>query len=315
MSLSIKQKTGSRPFAVGRYLQTPITTATCGTSYFAGKIVNCPRRCCGDDGACYIKRVSFRLRKTGTIPKLEIFYCATHEWQFPIYPVGEVPYGRQPLVPINSYGEVRFPCDNSDNDSKPESANLHDAAAHVRENLKSRCPNLHLVKPSQANVRVAEKKDALQTAKPQDLTCKKPGTVLQSYLEFSQHPYLSSLFLGIVSFCYRVKWSTVNVIDKTVGFSIARSQVTQRRHVRGFLKLFGVGSDSKEKTSERIATIVNHRVTAFELMKLAEAVDVASISEIATKIIGSFSPSKAAYMALLTLGTEANFWGKAFFIA
>jgi hypothetical protein len=50
-------------------------------------------------------------------------------------------------------------------------------------------------------------------------------------------------------------------------------------------------------------------------MKLAEAVDVASISEIATKIIGSFSPSKAAYMALLTLGTEANFWGKAFFIA
>lgn len=61
------------------------------------------------EGACDLRVHSYRERKTGPGHPLAVVSCSAHETGFfTLYPLGHVPYGRQPLVQRHEAGERRW---------------------------------------------------------------------------------------------------------------------------------------------------------------------------------------------------------------
>ena len=61
-----------------------------------------PDRClvslAGAGGACRIQGAGWRFRKTGPCHPLRKVRCCVHGVAFTLYPVGHVPYGREPVL-------------------------------------------------------------------------------------------------------------------------------------------------------------------------------------------------------------------------
>lgn len=61
-----------------------------------------PARCllslAGEAGECRIRRAGWRERKTGPRHPLQKVRCRTHDVAFTLYPVGHIPYAREPLL-------------------------------------------------------------------------------------------------------------------------------------------------------------------------------------------------------------------------
>ena len=66
------------------------------------KITQCPWA----KGAepCRMRKHSFRGRKTGPGIPIRILRCKSHGQYFTVYPMGHVPYGRQPIVAVGLGG-------------------------------------------------------------------------------------------------------------------------------------------------------------------------------------------------------------------
>jgi hypothetical protein len=305
MSLSVKPKTGKRPFAVAKYSLTPLKTVGGRVTFLAEDIHKCPSWDCDDNKPCSISRVSSRKRKTGSVSTLEILTCAAHSCTFTVYPYGDVPYGRQPLVPINSFGEARFPplaVDEASGNNKTV-----DPVQQLRENLECRCPEIRIAdrvnEPNQFLIGNVPTNSFRGGDIARDM-------IVQHYLELSEHHWLPSLFLGSVSMSFGIKWSINYRVKGDLQFRISGSEKCQRRHTKGFLNLFGVGRANMERVGERIANITAHKVTAFQIVDLARTVESVALAKRILEVLRPFIPSLSSYFQLLALGTEAGFWGR-----
>jgi hypothetical protein len=305
MSLSIKPKNGRRPFAVAMYSSKPTKIASGRSVFLAQDIHKCPGWDCECNEPCCISRVSFRERKTGSVSTLEVMNCSVHSITFTVYPYGDVPYGRQSLVPINGFGETRFPAlgaDGVSGDCEPI-----DAVQQLKENLEYRCSEIRIEK------RIDETTQALSDSTPTKSmrdTVVAREAIVQHYQEFSEHPYLPSLFLGAVSMSFGIRWSRVYRVSESLRFSISGSEKTQRRHTKGFLSLFGLGRVPAERASEKVASLTGHKVTAFQIEELARTMDSVTLAKRILEVIRPFTPCLKTYFELLALGTEAGFWGQ-----
>jgi hypothetical protein len=58
----------------------------------------CVRGLAGEAGECRVRRAGWRERKTGPRHPLQKMRCCTHGVAFTLYPVGHIPYAREPVL-------------------------------------------------------------------------------------------------------------------------------------------------------------------------------------------------------------------------
>ena len=85
------------------FLCVPYVADERGKFQPAGMVTECPV----DSGKrCRLRKHSWRRRKSGPCFPLRVLYCRRHGRYFTLYPIGHVPYSRQPLVPVDPSGHA-----------------------------------------------------------------------------------------------------------------------------------------------------------------------------------------------------------------
>jgi hypothetical protein len=84
------------------FLCAPYVADEKGKFHPAEKITQCPWA--RGSERCRLRKHDFRKRKTGPGIPLRILRCQSHGRHFTVYPIGHVPYGRQPVVAVDLGG-------------------------------------------------------------------------------------------------------------------------------------------------------------------------------------------------------------------
>ena len=86
------------------FLCAPYVADERGKYQPAGTLTECPVA----KGAkrCRLRKHSWRRRKSGPCLPLRVLHCRRHSRYFTVYPIGHVPYSREPLVPVALSGHA-----------------------------------------------------------------------------------------------------------------------------------------------------------------------------------------------------------------
>jgi hypothetical protein len=131
MSLHCKPVIGQKPFIVTQFtcFEDP-KTGKCSTVPLV-PITACPTGIESHDSSLHCEVTIFRERKRKHPRNMTVLvmYFATHDLYFTAYPVGYTPYGRQPLVELDSLGSEIA----GENGSSPRPASLESYDIAVAE--------------------------------------------------------------------------------------------------------------------------------------------------------------------------------------
>lgn len=90
------------------FLCAPYVADQTGRFRPAEKITQCPWA--KGSERCRLKKHDFRNRKTGPCIPIRVLRCRSHGRYFTVYPMGHVPYGREPIMAVDPRG---YPVDES----------------------------------------------------------------------------------------------------------------------------------------------------------------------------------------------------------